>query len=80
MEHTYDYKDIISKEIDQIKKGDLIYFKTLPDRVISHVGIYIEDGLFIHAPNKNEKVKIEDLSGYWLNNFVGFASALDFIN
>ena len=28
LEHTYDYKDIISKEIDQIKKGDLIYFKT----------------------------------------------------
>lgn len=80
LEHTSDYKDIISKEIDQIKKGDLIYFKTLPDRVISHVGIYLEDGLFIHAPNKNEKVKIEDLSGYWLNNFVGFASALEFIN
>jgi hypothetical protein len=80
LEHTSDYKDIISGEIDQIKKGDLIYFKTLPDRVISHVGIYLEDGLFIHAPNKNEKVKIEDLSGYWLNNFVGFASALEFIN
>ena len=80
LEHTSDYKDIISKEIDQIKKGDLIYFKTLPDRVISHVGIYLEDGLFIHAPNRNEKVKIEDLSGYWLNNFVGFASALEFIN
>ena len=27
-----------------------------------------------------EKVKIEDLSGYWLNSFVGFASALEFIN
>lgn len=80
LEHTFDYKDIISKEIDKINKGDLIYFKTLPDRVISHVGIYLEDGLFIHAPNKNEKVKIEDLSGYWLDNFVGYASVLEFIN
>lgn len=42
---------VIGKEItkDQLKSGDLVFFKTGD---ISHVGVYLEDGMFIHASTK----------------------------
>lgn len=42
---------VIGKEItkDELKSGDLVFFKTGD---ISHVGVYLEDGMFIHASTK----------------------------
>ena len=35
--------------LDQILPGDLLFFKTSGRKAISHVGIYVGDGEFIHA-------------------------------
>ena len=75
LEHSREFKNIIKYNIDNSNKGDLIYFKTIPNREISHVGIYLDQGKFIHAPNEREKVRIDELKGYWLENYVGYASA-----
>jgi len=78
-EHYLKYRDIIFKNVKNSKKGDLIYFKTIPNRNISHVGIYLGENKFIHAPNKNEFIKIEYLSGYWEKSYVWYASTMDFL-
>lgn len=77
-DHKIMFKNIIKFKIDDSKKGDLIYFNTIPGRDISHVGIYLGNGKFIHAPNEREKVKIDKLDGYWLENYVGYVSVNDF--
>ncbi len=39
---------------------------------INHVGIYVGDGKFIHAPREGKNVMISDLnSKYWRNHFIG---------
>ena len=47
-----------------LRPGDLVFFNTR-NRPRSHVGIYIGDGRFIHAPNSNGKVRTEKLSQGW---------------
>ena len=46
---------------DALRPGDLVFFNTL-NRSLSHVGIYIGDTRFIHAPSSNGKVRIDRLS------------------
>ena len=48
----------------RLKPGDLVFFNTL-NRPHSHVGIYIGDGRFVHAPKSGEKVRTEYLSKGW---------------
>jgi len=66
------WKNNMVKSTSDLKKGDLIYFKTKENTKVSHVGIYIGDNEFIHAPNKKERVKVSTLKGYWRGKFVGF--------
>jgi cell wall-associated NlpC family hydrolase len=54
---------------DQLRPGDLIFFNTLR-RVASHVGIYIGDGRFVHAPTAGGTVRVESLEvPYWTTRF-----------
>ena len=54
-----------------LKPGDLVFFNTLR-RTFSHVGIYIGDDKFIHAPRSGAKVRIEDMRlNYWRQRFDG---------
>ena len=56
---------------DELKPGDLVFFNTMR-RTFSHVGIYLGDNLFVHAPRSGGKVRIEDLSvRYWVKHFNG---------
>ena len=50
------------REIDRagMRPGDLIFFNTM-HRPFSHVGIYIGDARFIHAPSSNGRVRIDRL-------------------
>lgn len=48
-------------ERNALRPGDLVFFNTL-NRSLSHVGIYIGDSRFIHAPSSNGKVRIDRLS------------------
>jgi cell wall-associated NlpC family hydrolase len=51
--------------------GDLVFFDTLK-RTFSHVGIYVGDGRFIHAPRSGSAVRIEDMrQAYWSQRFTG---------
>jgi cell wall-associated NlpC family hydrolase len=62
-----------TEKIDQaeLKPGDLVFFNTMR-RAFSHVGIYIGDGKFIHAPRTGASVRIEDMNGsYWQRRFNG---------
>ncbi|MCK9283178.1 MAG: C40 family peptidase [Rhodocyclaceae bacterium] len=49
---------------DQLKPGDLVFFNTLR-RSHSHVGIYIGDGRFVHAPSSKGRVRTESLRNTW---------------
>jgi peptidoglycan DL-endopeptidase CwlO len=51
---------------DELQPGDLVFFYS----DLSHVGIYIGNGQFVHAPRTGDVVKISPLAG---RNFVGAA-------
>jgi cell wall-associated NlpC family hydrolase len=55
----------------ELKPGDLVFFNTMK-RAFSHVGIYVGEGKFIHAPRSGAQVRIEDMRlGYWTTRFNG---------
>jgi cell wall-associated NlpC family hydrolase len=55
----------------ELKPGDLVFFNTMR-RTFSHVGIYLGDSLFVHAPRTGGRVRIEDMSErYWTKRFNG---------
>ncbi|WP_157670592.1 C40 family peptidase [Chitinibacter sp. GC72] len=59
-----------------LRPGDLVFFNTL-GRPFSHVGIYMGDGNFIHAPSSKGKVRIESMSNsYFASRFEGARSLL----
>jgi cell wall-associated NlpC family hydrolase len=49
-----------------LEPGDLVFFDGL-----SHVGIYIGNEQFIHAPHTGTVVQIASLSGYWATHLDG---------
>jgi len=51
-------------DIPALRPGDLVFFNTR-NKPHSHVGIYIGDGRFVHAPNSNGKVRTESLEAGW---------------
>lgn len=58
-------------ERTDLKPGDLVFFNTMK-RAFSHVGIYVGDGKFIHAPRAGATVRVEDMRGaYWQTRFNG---------
>jgi len=61
----YGYGTPVSK--DQLAPGDLVFFDGL-----GHVGIYIGNGQFVHAPHTGDVVKISSLSeGWYTATYVG---------
>ena len=62
-------KDVVGT----LKKGDLLFFNTDPKRGIpvTHVGVYLEDGKFIHAANTKEGIIISPLEGFYKKTYLG---------
>jgi len=57
--------------VDELRPGDLVFFNTMR-RAFSHVGIYVGDGRFVHAPASGGAVRIEDMRlAYWSRRFNG---------
>ena len=48
----------------QLRPGDLVFFNTR-NKSYSHVGIYIGDDRFVHAPSSRGKVRTESLKNGW---------------
>ena len=60
-----------------LKPGDLVFFNTMR-RAFSHVGIYLGDGKFVHAPSSGGKVRVEAIAtGYWSKRFNGARRLVD---
>lgn len=56
---------------DNLKQGDLVFFQLPRTRSVSHVGIYISDGKFVHA-STSSGVMISNLGEeYWVKLFKG---------
>jgi cell wall-associated NlpC family hydrolase len=54
-----------------LEPGDLLFYNTR-NRPYSHVGIYLGEGRFIHAPRSGERVRVESIdSPYWRARFNG---------
>ncbi|MGP1666650.1 MAG: C40 family peptidase, partial [Rhodanobacter sp.] len=64
------------KRMQQLASGDLVFFAI--GGAISHVGVYVGKGRFVHAPNSGGTVRLDDLDGpYWGNHFVYGRRVLD---
>lgn len=59
--------------VKHLQEGDLVFFRTHPhSRQVSHVGIYVGDGYFVHAPRTGETIRMSNLSDpYWKKNYAG---------
>ncbi len=66
------FVDGIKVARNDMRSGDLVFFRTSGKKRISHVGIYLDDGRFIHAPSSGKVVRIDSLSEtYWAKRFAG---------
>jgi cell wall-associated NlpC family hydrolase len=60
-----------------LRPGDLVFFATRGGKRVTHVGLYIGGGKFIHAPRTGKKVQIAKLSNRFFDRtYVGGRSYL----
>ena len=60
-----------SVDKDDLQPGDLVFYNTRR-RAFSHVGIYLGEGRFVHAPSRGKSVEIVDSADqYWKKRFNG---------
>jgi cell wall-associated NlpC family hydrolase len=63
-------KATIAVSSQTTRKGDLLFFSER-GKNYSHVGIYLENNLFVHAPGKRGKVRTDSLTDpYWKKSFL----------
>jgi cell wall-associated NlpC family hydrolase len=56
---------------EELQPGDLVFFNTMRAQ-FSHVGIYIGENRFIHAPSRGKSVEIVDITNsYWQKRYNG---------
>lgn len=61
--------DAVSK--DDLRDGDLVFFGSSADK-INHVGIYVGEGKFVHAPRRGEEIRVTAVTeSYFEKRFVG---------
>lgn len=58
-------------EHGNLAPGDLVFYNTL-NQPYSHVGIYLGDGRFVHAPKSGAQVRVERMqTRYWIERYNG---------
>jgi len=64
-------------DLDSARPGDLLFFATGGGGRISHVGLYVGEGAFIHAPRPGQGIRQDGLSDrYFQKAFVGVRTYL----
>ncbi|MEO7053262.1 MAG: C40 family peptidase [Rhodanobacter sp.] len=64
------------RRMTQLASGDLVFFDI--GGSISHVGVYVGKGRFVHAPNNGGTVRLDDIDGpYWGGHFAYGKRVLD---
>jgi cell wall-associated NlpC family hydrolase len=59
-------------ERDSLLKGDLVFFATSGRDKVTHVGIYVGEGRFIHAPGRGKNIRVDPLSrSYYKKRYLG---------
>ncbi|WP_049312939.1 C40 family peptidase, partial [Pseudomonas aeruginosa] len=54
----------------KLQPGDLVFFR-IRSRSVDHVGIYVGNDRFVHAPRRGKKVRVSDLnSSYWKRHYL----------
>ncbi|OHC65025.1 MAG: hydrolase Nlp/P60 [Pseudomonadales bacterium RIFCSPLOWO2_02_FULL_63_210] len=54
-----------------LQSGDLVFFATSGGGQVSHAGIYVGDGRFVHAPSSGGTVRLDSLSNsYWQRTYL----------
>ncbi len=62
--------DGVKVERTALTAGDLVFFSRRGQRV-DHVGIYLGNGQFVHAPRTGKDVMVSELdTGYWSGRFL----------
>lgn len=65
-------------DLPALTTGDLVFFAS--GGQVTHVGIYVGDGRFIHAPRTGGTVRMERLdSDYWQERYAGARRVLGLI-
>ena len=65
----YSAGDLVTK--DDLKDGDLVFFGASVN-AINHVGIYVGNGKFVHAPRRGEEIRVSAVNeSYFERRFVG---------
>jgi cell wall-associated NlpC family hydrolase len=60
-----------------LQPGDLVFFNTRK-QAYSHVGLYLGDGQFLHAPSSGGKVRVDSMNGrYWVARYNGARRLID---
>ncbi|MEZ5479043.1 MAG: C40 family peptidase [Thiolinea sp.] len=65
------YRAAVKVPEPRAERGDLVFFITR-GKAVSHVGIYLGDGKFVHAPRTGSRIMTSDLNAYWRERLVGF--------
>lgn len=56
---------------NRLQSGDVVFFATNGGRRVSHAGIYVGEGRFIHAPSAGSNVRIDKLENpYWSRAYI----------
>jgi hypothetical protein len=64
--------------VTELQPGDLVFFGIRRRNQTSHVGIYIGNNEFVHAPTRGERVRVDTLdNAYWSKRFNGARRYLD---
>jgi len=55
---------------ERLATGDLVFFGSRGN--VTHVGIYVGEGRFVHAPSSGGTVRLDSLGGhYWKDHYTG---------
>jgi cell wall-associated NlpC family hydrolase len=56
---------------EHLRPGDLVFYNTQRSS-FSHIGIYVGDNKFVHAPKSGSRIRVEKMNEkYWLNRYNG---------